>query len=332
MIQLDGKQGGGQILRTALGLSILTQKPFTLTNIRANRPKPGLKEQHIQCIQAAKKLCDGEVEGNYFNSQQITFKPSKISQSNLKVKIATAGSQALVLQTLLIASMKGNLNIEIIGGATDTFFSPPLSHYQHIFYPLLKQMGYEVKTKVTKYGFYPKGGAESETQIKAAKLKSLILEKGEVESITIKSIAEKSLGKAKVAGRLAKEAKKILEKEFETPIKVTTSYVDASNPGCRVQIILKTDKSIFGADALGEKGKPAETISENVAKQLIEDYKQGSVDSHTGDMLLPFIAIAGGKYKVPKVTNHIKTSIYTIEKFLDVNFSIEDNVIEAKTI
>ena len=191
-------------------------------------------------------------------------------------------------------------------------------------------MGYEVKTKVKNYGFYPKGGAESTTQIKASKLKPINLEKSEIESITIKTIAEKSLGKAKVAGRLAKQAKKILEEKYKTPIKVTTSYIDALNPGCRVQIILKTEKSVFGADALGEKGKPAETISEQTAKKLIEDYSNGTVDRYTADMLLPFLGIIGGKYTVPKITNHIKTSIKSIEQFINVKFTINNNTIEAK--
>ena len=333
MITIDGKDGGGQILRTALGLSALTQKPFKITNIRANRLKPGLKEQHIQCIQAITKLSNAEVEGNYFNSTEIIFKPNKIQQSNLKVKIATAGSQALVLQSLLIASINSNLKIEITGGATDTFFAPPMSHMKNIFYPLLAKMNYKVNTKTHKYGFYPKGGAESTTEIKATKLKPLtIRDKGTIESITIKTIAEKSLGKAKVAGRLVKEAKKILEAKLKTPIKVVTSYVDALNPGCRIQIILTTSKSIYGADNLGKKGTPAETISENTANQLVEDYENGTVDHHTADMLLPYIALAGGSYKAPKITNHIKTSINTIEQFLDVKFEIKDNIIEAKTI
>ena len=333
MITLDGKEGGGQILRTALGLSVLTQKPFKITNIRSNRPNPGLKEQHIQCIQATTKLCDAEVEGNYFNSTEITFKPNKISQSNLKVKIGTAGSQALVLQTLLIASINNDLNINIVGGATNTFFAPPISHMQQILYPLLERMGYKVKTKISKHGFYPKGGAESTTEIKASKLRFLNLpDKGTPERIILLTIASKDLGKAKVAGRLVKDAKKILGDHFSLPVKGVTSYVESENTGCGLQIILETSKSIFGADGLGKKGITAEEISEKTGKELIEDYENGTVDRYTADMLLPYIALAQGSYKAPKITNHIKTSINTIEQFLDVKFTIEDNVIQAKTI
>ena len=332
MITLDGKEGGGQILRTALGLSVLTQKPFKLTNIRSNRPKPGLKEQHIQCIQATTKLCDAEVQGNYFNSQEIEFKPNPISQSNLNVKIGTAGSQALVLQTLLIASINHELKIDIIGGATNTFFAPPISHMQHIFYPLLEKMDYKISTKITKHGFYPKGGAESTTEIKASKLRPLnIIDKGTPERMIIITIASKDLGKAKVAGRLVKEGKTIIGDHFSLPVKAVTSYVESENTGCGLQMILETSTSIFGADGLGKEGDPAEEISKQTGKELIEDFENGSVDHFTADMLLPYIGLAGGSYKAPKITNHIKTSIKVIEQFLDVKFTIEENVITAKS-
>ena len=42
-VVLDGSagEGGGQILRTALSLSAITGKPFSVRSIRAGRLKPG---------------------------------------------------------------------------------------------------------------------------------------------------------------------------------------------------------------------------------------------------------------------------------------------------
>ena len=43
MIQIDGSlgEGGGQILRSSLALSMVTGRPFRIENIRAGREKPG---------------------------------------------------------------------------------------------------------------------------------------------------------------------------------------------------------------------------------------------------------------------------------------------------
>jgi len=333
MIEINGEHGGGQILRTALGLSILTQKPFKIINIRKNRPNPGLKEQHIQSIQALKKLSNAEVTGNYFSSQELTFIPNKIETNSLDIKISTAGSQALVLQSILIASLNSDLEVNIEGGATSTFFAPPVSHMQRIFYKLLEKMNYKVQTKILKEGFFPKGGAKSKTIITHSNLKPLnIIEKGELERITILGVASKELGEKKVAGRLAKSAKKILENNFQIPIKVVTSYVNSNDPGCSLQIISTTENSILGSDGIGEKGITSEKIGEKAANELIEDYNNGSIDRYSSDMLLPFIAIAGGSYQFPKMTNHIKTSINVIEQFLDAKFEIKDNLIQRKDI
>ena len=115
MIQIDGSIGeaGGQVLRTALGLSIYTNKPFKIINIRKNRPEPGLKEQHLQAVNAAASLCNAEISGNELHSTEIEFIPKEITSKNISIKISTAGSVGLVLQALMIPAINNSLNITI---------------------------------------------------------------------------------------------------------------------------------------------------------------------------------------------------------------------------
>ena len=58
MITIDGSfgEGGGQILRTSLALSLVTGQAFRIQNIRAGRSKPGLLRQHLTAVEAAAKV------------------------------------------------------------------------------------------------------------------------------------------------------------------------------------------------------------------------------------------------------------------------------------
>src|SRR3989344_7176795 len=198
MITIDGSEGesGGQILRSSLALSAITQKPFTITKIRAKRPQPGLKEQHLQTVNAIAQLCNAEITGNNLHSQELTFIPQTLKSGHLNMKINTAGSIGLVLQSLLIATVKTDLEITIQGGSTWSKWAPPVLFLEEILLPLLKKMNYVFEIKREKEGFYPKGGALVRVKTKKTDLKPLILvEKTPIESITIVSQADKSLQK-----------------------------------------------------------------------------------------------------------------------------------------
>jgi RNA 3'-phosphate cyclase len=334
MIIIDGKEGGGQILRTSLGLSAITGKAVTVENIRANRPNPGLQEQHLQGVLAMQKLCNAELKGAMKGSTKIEFSPNPIVSGQLDVNLSTAGSIGLILQILLIPAIKTDLEIYITGGGTYNKFAPPVHHFEYVLSPLLKKMNYNVYVRIIKNGFYPKGGAKVEVDSKIAELKPLhIPEKGKIISIKGMSIATESLRKAKVAERQAETAQKILDKHFQMPIEIEikTEYVNALNPGSGIQLWVETEHTIIGGDCVGERGKRAETVAEEAARSLIDSYENGTVDIHTADMLLPYIAIVGGSYKIPKLTNHVKTNIKVIEKFLGKCLRIKDNFV-TKTI
>ncbi len=333
MLTIDGSEGGGQILRTALGLSALTGKACTVKNIRLSRSNPGLQEQHLQGVLAMQKLCDAELKGAVKHSTEITFIPHTIKDGKLDVSISTAGSIGLVLQILLLAATHANLTITIKGGATYGKFAPPVDHFTNVFLPLLKRMGYDVSVRVIRHGFYPKGGAHVEVKTKKAALKPLhILDKGKFVAIHGVSIASKDLEKVDVAGRQAKEAKQLLFKHFPVPMTISPSYVDTLNAGSGLQLTLETEHSLFGGDALGEKGKSAEMVAQEAVTSLLHSYEHGTVDIHTADMLLPYIALCGGSYVAPEITPHVRTNIAVIEQFLGNRFTINGTTITAKGI
>ena len=325
LIEIDGSfgEGGGAILRTALGLSAITQKPIKIFNIRKGRKEPGLRTQHLESIKAVADLCNARLTGANLGSTEIEFYPGKIESKNLDIKIGTAGSIGLVFQSLKLIALKLEtpIQITITGGATFGKFAPPTLYTKHTLLPILSRVGYNADIDIIKNGFFPVGGAKAIIKMNPCKeLKPLILDKpGEIEKIHGLSIASRHLEKANVAYRQAKKAEDILD-QFDVDIKI--EYVDADCPGSGIVLWAK-DKNgnLIGSDGLGERGKPAEAIGEEAAKSLLKAI-HSTVDSHTSDQLLTFMALAKGNSRIiaPKLTDHAKTNIWVIKKFLKTEF------------
>ena len=179
IIEIDGGFGeaGGQILRTASSLSAISRKPCHIFNIRKSRPKPGLATQHLLGIQALNRLSQGKLEGDTLGSEEIRFYPNEIKAQHLNIKIETAGSITLILQTLILPCLfahsansgqaESPIKISFKGGATDTFFSPTIDHFRYVFLGILEKIiGKKIADiKIKKRGFYPEGGAEVEVEV-----------------------------------------------------------------------------------------------------------------------------------------------------------------------
>ena len=337
MIEIDGSylEAGGQILRTSLGLSVLTNKPFHIINIRKGRKSNGLKEQHLQAVKAMKRLCNADIKGDELNSTELTFIPNEIKNKNLNIYISTAGSVGLVLQSLLIPSINMDIKFKIKGGATYGKYALPIQHLDSVLLNILKKFGYTSKIKVIKEGFFPRGGSIVNVHSKIGKLKPIILEDiGKLKEIQIFSVASQELAIRDVVNRQAKAAKKILFKKFNLPTKEERYYDKTFSTGSGIQINLITENSIIGSNSIGEKTASAEKVGEEAALNLIYEYENNAVvDRYTADQLLPYMAIAGyGKIKTSSITDHIRTNAWVIEKFLDVRFDIKDNIIECRKI
>jgi RNA 3'-terminal phosphate cyclase (ATP) len=212
LILIDGAigEGGGQVLRTSLALSVLLLKPFEMINIRANRPNPGIQPQHLKAIESSAVISDAVVEGAYLKSNRIRFYPSRIKFGNFKFDIGTAGSTSLVLQTLYLplSFSDGTSTLVIIGG-THVAWSPTFDYIKNCWVYFMERVGLKIKVEMKKAGFYPHGGGEikaviSPTQgVKPIKL----VERGKLLKIQIYS-AHTNLTD-EVAQRQAKAAEKV---------------------------------------------------------------------------------------------------------------------------
>lgn len=329
-IEIDGSIGGGQLLRTALGLSVITKKPFVIKNIRAIRDKPGLREQHLQAVKSIKELCNAQVSGAKIDSKELKFKPGEITKESLNIKIETAGSTALVLQTLFLASFRNNLTINIKGGGTFNKFAPSIIYLNKIFIPILSKINFNFGIDVVKDGFYPKGGAYTKSRIKKSDPKYLdLIERGNLKEVNINSIASNSLKQNNVANRQADAAYKTLNKYNP---RVYTKYVVSDSPGSGILTIANYDNTLIGFDVVGEKGKPSEIIGKESAQGLIGIMKsKATLDNFMIDQILPFLALGkGGRFRFYKLTEHVRTNIEIINEFLDVKFKIYDDILEVE--
>ncbi len=342
MIRIDGShgEGGGQIIRTALGFSCLLQQPVEIFNIRKGRKQPGLKNQHLSVVNSLASLCNAEVEGNFINSERIVFKPKEFEHKKMKINIGTAGSVTLLLQSLLLSLLKTKkeLEIEVMGG-TEVKWSPTIDYFQNVIMRFFEFIGYGVKLEVIHRGYYPEGGGF--VRIKIKPVKSLhnfkLVEQEEINKVRGVSVVT-GLDE-KIALRQAVSASKTLfEKELEASIE---KKLFEKNRSVGTSITLWTDSNFIGADALGEKGKPAEEVGREAALKLLEGVKAGAVvDKHLADNIIPYMAwiTAHDKkensFKTSEITNHCLSNIWVAEKFLPVKFVIdkEKSIVHSKCL
>ena len=342
MIELDGAtlEGGGQLMRTAVALAAVTKKSCRVFNIRRGREKPGLMPQHLLGIQALAQLCNGRLEGDCLGSEEIKFYPGEIDRgrTSINVKIGTAGSITLVLQTLIPPALLGPEPVKIVfdGGATDTFFSPTIDYFQHVFLKVLGKMREDKNTSrpdevnVIKRGYYPEGGARVEVKVFPSKLKPINLtERGELKKILVISGASNALKIKKVAERQIAGVREILGK-LKLPTEEKVEYYDTRCPGSQICLVAEFENTTIGVDNLGKLGKRAEDVGKEAALELLKEQKSGAcLDRHLADQILVFMALAGKKSRVSvsEITNHCKTNIWVIEKFIDGKFEIKGNLI-----
>ena len=356
MIKINGAylEGGGQIARTALALSTITQKSFEIYDIRKGRKDSGLKSQHLYCVKSLKELCNAVVEGNELGSLTLKYSPKKLISKNLSIDIETAGSITLLMQAVLLPAIfvSKPVTITVIGG-TDTKWSQPFDYFTNVLLPQLQRFA-KIEAKLLKRGYYPKGNGKTEIKISPKfrlndfsnfeefhyHLKQNIKPYNLAEQhnlIQIRGIshASKDLENARVAERQAHSAQQTLAKKFDVPIKIRSEYQSTLSTGSGITlwaIFSKNKDDIdennpirLGADALGEQGKKAEIVGEEAAINLIKEIEsKAPVDRHLADQILSFIALIGGKIKVSEITNHCRTNIYTIQQFLGEIFEVDE--------
>jgi len=317
-IQIDGSrgEGGGQVLRTSLTLSLVTGRPFLIEGIRAKRSKPGLLRQHLTSVQAAAAVGDAEVEGASTASQRLFFRPRTIRGGNFDFPIGTAGSCTLVLQTVLPALLAAGVGAQIrLSGGTHNPHAPPADALQHAFLPLLHRMGAEIECSLIRHGFYPAGGGELTLKIASGrKLKPLnLMERGKLRNSS--AVALISALPIHIANRELNTLGRTLGWHADQ-LKLR-GLADDRGPGNALVATIEHDHVTEVFTTFGEKRVSAEKVAGRLCRQVREYLDSGvPVGPFLADQLLLPLAIAGGSFSTGRLTPHSLTNLQTIHQFL----------------
>lgn len=331
MVEIDGSvgEGGGQILRTSLALSMCTGQPFTLTRIRAGRSKPGLMRQHLTCVNAATKVCGAEVHGAELNSQSLTFVPGKVCAGDYSFNVGTAGSCTLVLQTvwpaLLMADAPSRLTL---GGGTHNPMAPPFHFLDRSYAPLMRKLGAKVELTLRRMGFYPAGGGEIEVTIWPAedKLQPFDLtERGpKVECYAEcfapalpRTVAQRELEQLGAGLGWSEDQLRV------APVRQN------EGPGNALLATLVYENLSEVFTQFGEKGVSAERVARGLVRQ-VRSYltSRAALGPHLADQWALPLALAvwrrqcAAGYSCTELSSHAKTNFAVIERFLSVKFAV----------
>jgi RNA 3'-terminal phosphate cyclase (ATP) len=326
MLRIDGSvgEGGGQIIRTAIALAAITGKAVEITNIRANRPNPGLAAQHLHAVRAVERISGGSTEGLALRSTRLAFTPGKLTGFEGAIDIGTAGSITLLLQCLIPAALFADRTTKVrITGGTDVRWSPPLEFYTHVFLPALRELGCELQLDLKRRGYYPKGGGLVDlTVTPARRLKGRALQTSEPAG-AVKGVSHSCGLPVHVVDRQARAATHVL-KDAGYAAAILTEPEERGTWTTGSGITLWAGYK--SGSALGERGKRAELVGEEAARSiLIELQAPSTVDVHLADQLVPYLALATGtsELRVREMTKHLETNLYITQQFLEVNFTVQ---------
>jgi len=339
MVEIDGSAGGGQILRTALTLSMLSDEPVTVTDVRGDRPEPGLKAQHLTALDVAAAVSDATVEGGELGSETVEFDPGEPTAGRYEAGVGTAGSLTLVFDTLLPVATRLDDPLSLVAtGGTDVKWSPPLAYYRRVKLPLLRERGLAATVDSDRPGFYPVGGGRATLRLWPSSVSALTLDGGngrgdgdgdadggDVFEARVYSLAADALADADVADRQADTAEQRLSERGVEVVHRETTCAAADSPGSSLTLRLDGDETVAGFDACGEKGKPAEDVARDAVRDLAAFLETGAaVDEHLADQLLVFLALSGGRIVVPGLTDHVETNLGVCESF-GYDLSVEES-------
>ncbi len=320
MIEIDGAlgEGGGQVLRTSLTLSMLTGRPLHITRIRAGRKQPGLQPQHLAAVRTAARISRAQMEGDHVNSQTLTFVPTAVQPGSYRCDIGTAGAASLVLQTIwLPLALSGTTSEVTVTGGTHVPWSPCYHYLAWQWLPFLRRIGLDGELQLDLAGFYPAGGGIVQARIAAARtiVPLRLMERGALKGIRglslvanlEMSIAERQRDRAlrRLAGR-------------HNRLEIEVAGLQANNKGTALILLAEFKHSTACFSALGAPGKRAEQVADEACLWLEKFLASaGAVDEHLADQLLLPLACASGpsEYRTARITDHLRTNAQVIQAF-----------------
>ena len=328
-IEIDGSfgEGGGQILRTSLALSLVTGKAFRLANIRANRAKPGLQPQHLMCVRAAAQVGQATVQGASLRSSVLDFEPGAVTPGKYHFAIGTAGATSLVLHTLylpLALRALGPSDITITGG-THVTHSPSFNFLSTTWVAYLEQVGLRLTVQMRRPGFYPRGGGVVIAHVQpCASLGGFRW--AETPPVHKAAVLSAVAGLPEdIAKRQARRASYRLQKEGIAADVREESWEGGPGTVCAVTLPTTPVPTLFCA--LGARGKPAERVADEAADQALAHLRTEppGVDCHSADQLVLPLALAQepSEFRVAEVTQHLLTNLAVIRRFVERDMMCE---------
>jgi RNA 3'-terminal phosphate cyclase (ATP) len=318
VIVIDGSEGegGGQILRSALSLSVCTRQAFRIEHIRARREKPGLLRQHVTAVKAAAAISDAKVDGCEVGSSTLTFEPRTLKAGEHSFNIGTAGSCTLVLQTVLFPLLTAPDSSKVrISGGTHNTAAPPFDFLARAFMPLVERMGARVELVLERPGFYPRGGGSIVVRIEpAARLTPVeVLERGTRKA----GYAEAYIAAIPlhVAEReLAVVARRLDWRPEQLKIRGLAGEV---GPGNVLSITLEYEHVTEVFTGFGERGRSAESVAEETVRSALHYLAHSApVGPHLADQLLLPMAFGGVRtFATCEPTPHFTSNCDVIAAF-----------------
>ncbi len=334
MLIIDGSygEGGGQILRTCLSLSVVTGRPIRLENIRAKRPKPGLRPQHLTCVQAAAAISRARTKGAVIGSMKLDFSPQGIFPRAYRFDIGTAGSIMLVLQTLLLPlSMATAPSRIVLIGGTHVPWSPCFHYVDRVFKRSAGEMGLDFDLELVRWGWYPKGGGKVCAKIRPCNLPLTPFTPkmtGDRKTCKIFGLSAASNLPEHVIKRQAHQIAKRLNYAGLSGFEVEEQIAVSNQPGSLSFCWVEGTGLYGGFTGIGKRGLPAEKVADAAVLQLIDFLNsKANIDRYLSDQLVPIAALSNGisHWSTQKITRHLETVLWVASLFDLCDYSIKKN-------
>lgn len=328
MLEIDASfgEGGGQILRSALTLSVITGTSMRLTNVRARRPQPGLKPQHLKAVEAAAQISGARVAGATLGSQTLNFEPGDVKGGNYAFDIGTAGSVSLLLQTICLPlSFAAGPSWLTLAGGTHVPWSPCVHYLQWQWLPYLSEIGYHVECSLERAGFYPRGGGLLRVDIVPSRQLAPLSLTDRGRLLRIRGLSAVGRLDRSIAERQRNRAAERLH-DLGVPLEIEVSEVPAGSPGTFVVLQAEFEGGRCCAFALGALHKPAERVADEAVDQLRADIDAGgAIDAWLADQLLLPLAFIPERstFSVCRISQHLRTNAELLGRFLPVTVEIE---------
>jgi RNA 3'-terminal phosphate cyclase (ATP) len=333
LISIDGSfgEGGGQILRTSVALAAITGRGVEIHHVRGRRTKPGLQPQHLAAVRAAGALCGASLRGDEVGSQWLRFEPQQaVVAGDYRFEIGTAGAAPLVVQTVLLPLVlaAGASTVRVTGG-THVPHSPPVEYLEAVYFPALRKAGVDIEMAYGSAGFYPRGGGEIEVKIGGSGVIQPLdwRERGALNEL--RAFIVTSNLPAHVAQRGAEVVERAL-KAIGRKAVIEKREKPSPGPGAAVVLAAQCERGGAAFSAIGELRKPMEKVAAAPTPEFLRWWKSGaSCDEHLADQLVLPLAFAGAPsvWTTPVVTEHLRTVIWVVQQFLNVQVTVEEGEI-----